>query len=159
MARVIQTHFGSFSHRGKLSYGIDLAMKEMALIRAARAGIVVQVVDQFERGNLNAESLARANYVIIKHADDVYTLYAHLKKGSTTHKIGDTIKAHEPLGVVGCSGYCSQEHLHFEAFLKDGMERLSIPVPFINSKGEIRRILKKNESLWSQMKEGTSVCP
>src|SRR5437016_2112570 len=40
------------------------------------------------------------------------TLYAHL--ASVGVRPGDWVTAGEPLGVAGCTGWCTGTHLHFE---------------------------------------------
>ena len=58
---------------------------------------------------------AQANQVVIRHDDGSRAIYAHLKNGSvTTAQVGSRIAAGQYLGKVGCSGNCSNPHLHFE---------------------------------------------
>jgi len=74
------------------------------------------------------------NTVIIEHGlengDTVYSMYAHLDSIKDGIKIGVTVNAGEPIGIMGASGYgqkdywvnpCTENdnpHLHFE--IKDG---------------------------------------
>jgi hypothetical protein len=51
------------------------------------------------------------NVVVIQHADDLYTLYAHLSEIDV--QAGDVIKAGDEIGKVG-SGVATGSHLHFE---------------------------------------------
>lgn len=57
---------------------------------------------------------ARPNYIRVIHKDKLSTYYYHLRKGSILVKIGDTVKAGQPIGMVGSSGYSTGPHLHFE---------------------------------------------
>ncbi len=52
------------------------------------------------------------NLVVIQHADDLSTLYAHLSL--ITVRAGDSVEAGEPIGEVGRSGVAIGSHLHFE---------------------------------------------
>lgn len=52
------------------------------------------------------------NVVIIRHADEVYTLYAHLSK--VTVQAGDEVRAGDLIGEIGQSGAATGSHLHFE---------------------------------------------
>lgn len=52
------------------------------------------------------------NVVVIRHADEMYTLYAHLSKLNV--QAGDGVKAGDLIGEVGQSGVAIGSHLHFE---------------------------------------------
>lgn len=51
-------------------------------------------------------------YVIVRSSDGVETLYAHLSEIYVAQ--GQTVAQGEALGIVGCTGYCTGTHLHFE---------------------------------------------
>ena len=52
------------------------------------------------------------NVVVIRHADEMYTLYAHLSKINV--QAGDEVKAGDLIGEAGQSGVATGSHLHFE---------------------------------------------
>jgi murein DD-endopeptidase MepM/ murein hydrolase activator NlpD len=52
------------------------------------------------------------NVVVIQHADDLFTLYAHLSK--ITIEAGKSVHSGEEIGEVGQSGVAIGSHLHFE---------------------------------------------
>ena len=52
------------------------------------------------------------NVVVIRHSDEMYTLYAHLSKIDV--QAGDEVKAGDLIGEVGQSGVATGSHLHFE---------------------------------------------
>lgn len=55
------------------------------------------------------------NYVVIKHHENVYSMYGHLKnESSAAFKIGDKIKKGQKIGSIGTSGSSFFPHLHFE---------------------------------------------
>ena len=53
------------------------------------------------------------NHVIIRHADNVFSVYGHLKPGSIKVKVGDRVKAGQDIAAVGTSGNSTEPHLHF----------------------------------------------
>ena len=50
--------------------------------------------------------------VVIDHGGRVATLYGH--QSSIAVSVGDEVLAGDVIGYVGCSGYCTGPHLHFE---------------------------------------------
>lgn len=52
------------------------------------------------------------NLVVIRHADDVYTLYAHLS--AIEVETGQRVEGGEKIGEVGQTGAATGSHLHFE---------------------------------------------
>ena len=54
------------------------------------------------------------NCVLISHDGGTYfTLYAHLKQGTLTARIGQSVAAGQRLGAIGSSGKSTSPHLHF----------------------------------------------
>ena len=62
------------------------------------------------------EGNSYGNYVKIKHADNYYTLYAHLQYKSVKVKTGDKVKAGDVIGYMGNTGHSIGAHLHFEVY-------------------------------------------
>lgn len=56
----------------------------------------------------------RGNFIIIKHDKNVYSLLAHLKKGSCLIKKGDFVKRGQIIAKCGNSGHSTQPHVHFQ---------------------------------------------
>ncbi|MFZ5855602.1 MAG: M23 family metallopeptidase [Chloroflexota bacterium] len=52
------------------------------------------------------------NLIVLRHADGLFTLYAHLSKIDVS--IGQTVSAGEKIGEVGLTGSANGSHLHFE---------------------------------------------
>ena len=94
-------------------------------IIAHSAGVVVASVNTKDRDNNAIGVNQYGNYVQIKHSNNMYTLYAHLKKGSVKVKQGDKVSKGQLLGTMGNSGRTSGTsattgiHLHFEVRNKD----------------------------------------
>lgn len=57
------------------------------------------------------------NYIKIKHADGIYTLMAHLLKGSFVVKVGQKVKRGQTLAQMDNSGASTGCHVHFEVYL------------------------------------------
>jgi murein DD-endopeptidase MepM/ murein hydrolase activator NlpD len=92
--------------------GVDLGNRTGGdTVRAAGAGIVVS-------GRAHDWEQGYGWYVTVAHrlndGSIVYTVYAHLRKGSVRVAPGDCVAAGDPVGRVGRSGRASTNHLHFE---------------------------------------------
>jgi murein DD-endopeptidase MepM/ murein hydrolase activator NlpD len=86
---------------GGFHYGIDILAPTGTPIRAARDGTVAGVSCGTGYGICT----------IIDHGGGVATLYAHMSRKIVT---GGHVSAGEEIGLVGCTGYCTGPHLHFE---------------------------------------------
>ncbi len=87
---------------------------------AAADGEVVSTIDTaFDRSKQEITG-GYGNYVTLKHADSLFTIYAHLRKHGVLVKAGDQVKRGDQLGYVAASGRASDPHLHFEVY-KNGL--------------------------------------
>ncbi|MCX7633280.1 MAG: peptidoglycan DD-metalloendopeptidase family protein [Turneriella sp.] len=82
--------------------GIDIAAPTGEPIKAAKAGEIYE----------NSYNKWWGNYIIIRHADDVYTYYCHQSR--TAARKGQSVKTGELIGYVGKTGKATGPHLHFE---------------------------------------------
>ena len=82
--------------------GIDIGADYGQPVYAAADGVVVDV------GYMGADGVA----IVIDHDHHIGTVYAHLSK--TTVTPGDRVKAGDTIGEIGCTGWCTGPHLHFE---------------------------------------------
>lgn len=82
--------------------GIDISGPSGQSVVAAEAG---QVVFAGVKGGYGLT-------VIIDHGNALATLYAHLSSVSVSN--GSTVSRASRIAAVGCSGYCTGPHLHFE---------------------------------------------
>ena len=55
----------------------------------------------------------RGNHILIRHRDDEFSLLAHLRKGSVSVAVGETVRVGQKIGECGNSGHSTQPHLHF----------------------------------------------
>ncbi|WP_407560140.1 M23 family metallopeptidase [Streptomyces sp. 184] len=69
------------------------------------------------------------NHLVLELEDGSYALFAHLRRGSTTVREGDVVRAGQQLAECGNSGNSTEPHLHFQ--LMDGPDpRRAEGVPF-----------------------------
>ena len=90
---------------GRLHAGIDIAARAGTLIHAAQNGLVV----------INGPTGGYGNYVCVQHTTRLTTCYAHLSRFLTER--GEVVRQGDPIGLVGCTGHCFGDHLHFETWV------------------------------------------
>jgi murein DD-endopeptidase MepM/ murein hydrolase activator NlpD len=86
----------------RMHTGIDIGAPYGAPVWAADAGTVVYA------GTLSGYG----NAVVVDHGGGLATTYNHLSAFEVTS--GQRVARGEHIGAVGCSGYCTGPHLHFE---------------------------------------------
>lgn len=96
--------------------GIDIADANIdrQSVVAAKDGAVVKVNTTYTEGK------GYGIYVVLSHADNISTMYAHLNEANV--KQGDFVKAGQVIGVVGSTGFAAEPQLHFE--VREGAEAL-----------------------------------
>jgi murein DD-endopeptidase MepM/ murein hydrolase activator NlpD len=112
--RVLQGVGGRFSHTGRDRFAWDFAMAEGTPVLAADGGIVVEIVDDFDRGGPNRGLAERANVVVIDHGGDRFSLYQHLLRGASCVRAGERVARGQRIARSGSSGFTTHPHLHFE---------------------------------------------
>jgi murein DD-endopeptidase MepM/ murein hydrolase activator NlpD len=101
---------------GRLHAGIDILARTGTVVHAAADGAVV----------IRGPEGGYGNYVCVQHTRRLTTCYAHLSRFLT--KRGKVVRQGEPIGLVGCTGHCFGEHLHFETWVGG---RPVDPMPFL----------------------------
>lgn len=95
---------------GKHHDAIDIAYLPLnSPIYAAGDGVVITA----KKGTGSAWTLG--NYVIIKHDNNLYTLYAHLNTISVS--AGQTVSKGKVVGGMGQTGHATGIHLHFGVYV------------------------------------------
>jgi len=136
--RLTQGFGGRASHRDPANFhALDFAAPEGTPVLAARAGTVMQVVDQFHEGGTDAALRERANFVRVLHADGSMGLYAHIAAGSARVRPGAAVEAGMALAAVGSVGWSTAPHLHFSVQINDGRELLSLPFRMATQDGRM----------------------
>lgn len=97
-AKVISPYAGRRKHHS----GVDLKTFAKDTIVAAFDGIV----------RIAKPYAAYGNAVVIRHYNGLETVYSHNSKNLV--KVGDRVKAGDPIGLTGRTGRATTEHLHFE---------------------------------------------
>jgi murein DD-endopeptidase MepM/ murein hydrolase activator NlpD len=134
--QVTQGFNGLFSHKGNSLYAIDFGMKDGTKIYASREGLVVKTKYNSKLGGNDKKFLDKANQIIIKHSDDTYAVYNHLKFNSVFVREGQYIKRGQLLGLSGATGYNNGPHLHLIIYKTiDTRNRASIPIKFKTKRG------------------------
>ena len=84
-------------------------------VLAGAGGRVVRVIDGVPDNPVGHENLDQrwGNVVVLWHAGEVYSVYAHLIPGSIVVAEGQWVVAGQHLGQLGNSGRSSFPHLHF----------------------------------------------
>lgn len=90
--------------------GLDFAAASGTPVFSALAGTVVEA----------GWGGAYGNHLIVKHANGVKTLYAHLSSAGVA--VGDKVLRGQRIGAVGSTGNSTGPHLHFEV-IKSGTQR------------------------------------
>lgn len=140
--RIDQGFDGGFSHSEPASrYAIDIAVDEGTPVLAARAGVVMQVEDEFEGAGLDLEKFgARANHVRVLHEDGTMAVYAHLQPDSVLVRPGRRVAVGQRLGASGNTGYSTGPHLHFAVQVNAGMVLEAVPFALVDAKGVLVEI-------------------
>lgn len=97
------SNYGYRAKFGRMHKGVDLALKMNDTVRAAFDGKVRLT---------NYEARGYGNYVIVRHANGLETVYGHLNKHLV--KPNQVVKAGQAIGLGGNTGRSTGPHLHFE---------------------------------------------
>jgi murein DD-endopeptidase MepM/ murein hydrolase activator NlpD len=108
--------------------GQDFAVPSGTKVMAAHGGTVVKA-----GGNGAGDGPAYGNAIVIKHANGVYSQYAHLSRIDV--KIGQVVKTGQKIALSGNTGNSSGPHLHFEIRTTANYGSAINPVTFLHSKG------------------------
>lgn len=92
-------------------HGVEFVNRTGVPVQAAASGQVI-FAGPDEEAVYSPWKNFYGNVVVIRHADDLYTLYAHLSVMDV--QAGQEILAGEKIGEVGLTGSATGSHLHFE---------------------------------------------
>lgn len=91
--------------------GVDYAAAEGTPIRSILSGTVVQ--ESFNDG--------LGNYIVLKHGDDMYTVFGHMVD-RTTLSVGEEVIQGDVLGFVGNTGRSTGPHVHISLKIRGNYE-------------------------------------
>ncbi len=97
-----------FSGRKKMHRGVDIAAALGTPVIAAASGIV----------SISEETPVWGKRAAIEHGNGFRTVYAHL--GSLTVVRGQKVKRGAVIGTVGCTGFATGPHVHYEIWRNGG---------------------------------------
>lgn len=106
----------TFPFKGESHKGIDMVGPNSTFdyVVAHSDGEVVAVVSNINYNTSKTGQRIYGNYVKIRHDNGMYTLYAHMKYGSVSVKVGQRVSRGQEIGYMGNTGYSFGAHLHFE---------------------------------------------
>lgn len=128
----------TWSHNIRFAY--DFLMPIGTEIRAARAGVVVELREHWEDDDRTG---GHENMVSLRHSDETISLYLHMRKDGVLVEMGDVVPKGGLLGWSGASGDTQgTPHLHFQVCLRSGMcswqtGEHTLPVNFSNGEGAL----------------------
>ncbi|MCB9353427.1 MAG: M23 family metallopeptidase [Lewinellaceae bacterium] len=133
--RVIQGYGGKFSHRSAYSrYAVDFSLAVGDTVCAAADGVVVGVIEGYSLGGPKRAWRDYANFITLYHGSGFFTQYVHLKKDGSLVEVGDRVRANEPIGLSGNTGFTSTPHLHFNVLVPTHAGIRSAPADFADGR-------------------------
>ncbi|MFH1631578.1 MAG: M23 family metallopeptidase [bacterium] len=122
------------SHIGPYRHAIDFLVPDGSIVYAADEGRVEIVQTGSNRWGPTPERSDDLNYITLAHTTwrthhhfgppeyHYRTQYCHLAKSSEREfdiKVGDWVRAGQPIARTGKTGWTDRDHLHFLAFTSD----------------------------------------
>ena len=141
---VMQGYDGKFSHQGQEA--LDFKMPVGTPVMAAREGIVVKVVENFDKGCPGRECMEFNNLIMVLHPDGTFAEYAHLMFEGVKVEKGERIEKGQLIGYSGNTGFSSAPHLHFVVYLPKIFARSTIPTLFKVDAATAPQILERGRS-------------
>lgn len=114
-SRSVPGNFGAGRSYNEGHEGADIGGASGEAILAAAAGTVVYTLTSCPNDNAGRNRLCGngwGKHVVVRHAPNVYTRYAHLS--AVPVKVGDQVTKGQRIGSLGISGLSDGPHLHFE---------------------------------------------
>lgn len=99
-------------YRGRWHNGIDIAGPIGAAILSAGDGTVLNLGDQDKACRRGAYG----KYAVVRHINNLTTLYGHLSRLREDLTVGTAVKRGELIGYMGNTGYSRGSHLHFTVY-------------------------------------------
>lgn len=139
-SHIEQGYNGTFSHQQENA--LDFRMPEGTEVRAARAGLVIAVVQRFNTYCWSDACKEMANYILIYHPDGTIATYSHLLFNGAKVFIGDTVRKGQLIALSGNTGYTRGPHLHFDCYLPSFEGKRTVMTRFRTGNGKSSAFLK-----------------
>lgn len=97
-------------------YSVDYIVPIGTSVRAAAEGIIIDIKDDSDTGGADQKFEKDENFIEIRHPNDEYSYYGHIRKGGVFIKIGEKVKTGQLIGESGNTGWLANlnvPHLHF----------------------------------------------
>jgi murein DD-endopeptidase MepM/ murein hydrolase activator NlpD len=130
---VIQGYNSKLSHRDELA--LDIKMRRGTKVCAMRNGVVEEIKSDSRRRGLKPKYFADGNYILIRHPDNSFGWYFHLKYDGVFIRVGDSVAQGQLIGLSGNSGYSAFPHLHIEVVVHKNGRYVQIPTRFQSKTG------------------------
>lgn len=106
--------------------GIDIGMPIGTPVQAALSGTVLGTgnTDNYRSPTTGAQCYSFGQWVMVKHANGLATLYAHLSQISVS--AGQTVTTGQVVGYSGMTGYATGPHLHFGVYASAGVQIMDL---------------------------------
>jgi murein DD-endopeptidase MepM/ murein hydrolase activator NlpD len=142
---------GPFTHQGAWRHAFDLEVKDEGAsfhrgaglvnedfhgfrlpVLAAAPGTVVAVEASVPDNAVGAVDVEHnwGNHVVIQHGVGLFSLVAHLARGSAKVRVGHVVQRGEVVGLVGSSGRSPRPHLHFHLQASAALGAPTLPCAF-----------------------------
>lgn len=105
------------AHIGKLRNAVDFLVPENTPVLAAADGVVTFVKNDSRTGGPSIEYWLDSNFIVLRHSHGEYSRYDHLAYKSAKVRIGQQVKAGQPIARTGMTGFTYVPHLHFHVFI------------------------------------------
>jgi len=139
-----QGYHGNFSHQDENA--LDFSMPEGSEIRAARDGIVVQVVQNNSESCPSKDCEKYNNYITILHTDGTFASYVHIRYNGSKFNPGDSVRKGDLVAYSGSTGFSKGPHLHFVCFTGAFGKRNTLETKFRIDKGDVTILLEEGKN-------------
>jgi murein DD-endopeptidase MepM/ murein hydrolase activator NlpD len=115
----------SGAYNGSGHNGIDIGMPVGTPIQAALSGTVLGTGNtDLSHSASGAQCYSFGKWVMVKHANGLATLYAHLSQIGVS--AGQSVTTGQTIGYSGMTGYATGPHLHFGVYASAGVQIMTL---------------------------------
>ena len=118
------TQYAKKAYSNHFHNGVDLGVPIGTPVYAAADGTVFQVNNN-DQGTSRWKKYQFGKYIMVNHADNLTTLYAHLSRQIVAE--GEQVKKGQLVGYSGATGYADGPHVHFGLYWTPSIELKKIP--------------------------------